>query len=93
MRYRIINITHSGRKGLRGTPVEDFRHHGLLNCIVEFNFDSIEDLKQFECVPMTVYGNIACELWYTSEVIQITRTDRGYIMETVNTIYELMEVL
>ena len=92
-RYKIVSVLHSGRRGLRNEPVDDYKHEGLIGCVVESLL--MEDLKQFECVHWDFVGDDDLyDWWRTSPVIQITHDLRKdvYWLETINTIYELEEV-
>ena len=49
MKYKINEILHSGRKGIRNEPVNDFKYDGLVDSIVELKgLNVIEDCKQFD---------------------------------------------
>ena len=82
--YRIKGIYHSGRKGLRMSPVTDYKYDGLIGCQIEWDVNS---LRQFQPTRFW-YKNVLW--WDTSPVIQLTKKDFNiYALETINTIYEL----
>lgn len=89
-RMKIVEILHSGRKGIRGTPVTDSKYDSLINCTVSFQKDNLRLLKP---ISFTLIDNPLYEFWYTSPVISLGRNkDCKLIIETVNTIYILSEI-
>ena len=89
--YKIVNITHSGREGIRGTPISDEKHKPLLGAKIR-GFNPLKS-KIFEVEKWILIGNPAYDWWQTSAIIQLMhRYDGNYILETINTIYELEEV-
>ena len=88
--YKIKGIYHSGRKGERFKSVDDEKYDGLVGCRIKWD---INDLKQFESTMFEIVGHPFYSLWNTSPVIQLTKRDEDtYILETVNTLYELEEI-
>ena len=89
MRYKIIDITHSGRKGVRGTRVDEYKYDPLFGAIIKT--DDICKTEQFHGMKWFLLNNTIYDYWNTSAVLGISRTKDGkrYIIETVNTIYEL----
>lgn len=85
--YRIKGIYHSGRKGLRMSPVTEYKYDGLIGCQIEWDVNS---LRQFQPTRFW-YKNVLW--WDTSPVIQLTKRNFDvYELETVNTIYILEEM-
>ncbi len=93
MKYKIVEIQHSGRKGIRYTWVTDPKYDGVVGSIVNIK-GSIEDIKQYSYVRMDfVKTNCLYDYWMTSEVLEILRDTNGrYSIETANAIYILEEV-
>ena len=96
-KYKILNITHSGRNGLRGKPVDDWKYDGLIGSIVQIAVDNIDILEQidlFDTIKFRVLtGDSEYDIWCTSNVVQISMDYYGiYEVETVNTIYKLEEI-
>ena len=92
MRYRIKNITHSGRKGIRGERVKDYKYDALFDAVINEEF-TINSVKQFEQLKWVLVDNQMYDWWTTSEVIQLQLSHNNtYIIETVDAIYELEEV-
>lgn len=89
MRYRINAITHSGRKGVRGTPVTAEKYNGMVGSMIRM--DNIENLRAFQsCRWIFIKSDSPYEWWNTSNVIGVTfHDDKYYTLETINTIYEL----
>ena len=88
--FRIKEILHSGRKGIRGEPVDDYKYDGLVGCYAEFD---INDIRAYQGVHMVISGHSFYDWWHTSPVIQLTRRNFNvYELETVNTIYILEEM-
>ena len=94
MEYVINEILHSGRKGIRNEPVNDFKYDGLVDSIVELKgLNVIEDCKQFDRLTiLPISSDSADDFWETSAVIGISKSFHGeYYVETINTIYVLEE--
>ena len=88
--FRIKEILHSGRKGIRGEPVDDYKYDGLVGCYAKFD---INDIRACQGVHMVISGHNFYDWWNTSPVIQLTKRDFDvYELETVNTIYILEEM-
>ena len=82
--YRIKGIYHSGRKGLRMSPVTEYKYDGLIGCQIEWDVNS---LRQFQPTRFW-YKNVLW--WDTSPVKKKKKKDFNiYALETINTIYEL----
>ena len=43
--YRIVDIVHSGRKGIRGEQVTDAKYDGLIGCRATLDITEIERFK------------------------------------------------
>ena len=88
--FVIKEILHSGRKGIRGEPVDDYKYDGLVGCYAKFD---INDIKQCQPMHMKLSGHMYYDWWDTSLVIQLTRRNLNvYELETVNSIYILEEM-
>lgn len=88
--YKITKIVHSGRKGIRGEPVQDEKYDGLIDSVVTLRWiRTLEECEQFTPLKMNLIKTDTCfDTWYTSEVIQIALvTEDVYEVETVNAIY------
>ncbi len=92
MKYKIVSITHSGRKGVRGTDVTASKYLGITGSIVTMK--KIEDIKQFDMVHCDfIETESPYEYLDTSEVLSIwIDRDNRYHIETVNSIYVLEKV-
>ena len=92
MKYKIVDIKHSGRKGDRYTQVEDPRYKPLFGA--EFIANDICSVKQYNNLQMYLINNNMYDWWQTSAVLQISRDIKTHnlIVETINTIYELEEL-
>lgn len=93
MKYKIVEIMHSGRGGLRYTWVTDPKYDGVVGSIVTIK-GSIEDIKQYSFVKMDfVKTDSLYDYWITSEVLKIMKdTNERYSIETANAIYVLEEL-
>lgn len=94
MKYKITNILHSGRKGVRDEPVADQKYNGLVGSVVVLiGMDIVEDCKQFDKLSMIIISSDSnYYYWDTSAVISIARGYCGeYHVETLNAIYILEE--
>lgn len=88
--FVIKEILHSGRKGIRGEPVDDYKYDGLVGCFAKFD---INNIRACQGVHMVISGHRYYDWWNTSPVIQLTKRNFNvYELETVNTIYILEEV-
>ena len=88
--YRIKGIYHNGRKGPRLEPVSDTKYAGMVGCRILWDMGGI---KQFSPTVFRVLDEFGPWLWYTSEILQLTRVEtRTYELETANTIYVLEEL-
>lgn len=88
--YKIGAIVHSGRKGMRATPVTESKYDGLVGTSIWFDVDS---MKQFEEQEFLLIDNPFYEYWRTSAVLQAGIDENNQlIIETVNTIYILEEL-
>ena len=92
MMYRIKNITHSGRKGIRGERVKGYKYDALFDAVINEEF-TMNSVKQFEQLKWVLVDNQMYDWWTTSEVIQLQLSHNNtYIIETIDAIYELEEV-
>ena len=87
--YKILGIYHNGRKDTRMKPVDDLKYDGLVGCRILWDMGGI---KQFAPTIFKVLDNRPW-LWYTSEILQLTRIETNvYELETANTIYVLEDL-
>ena len=93
MKYKIVEIMYSGRKGLRYTWVTDPKYDGVVGSIVTIK-GSIEDIKQYSFVKMDVVKTDSLyDYWTTSDVLEIVKdTNESYSILTANAIYVLEQV-
>ena len=88
--YKLLDVVHSGRKGIRGTTVCDMKYEGLIGYTCSFDIDDIQQFKQmkFDVVDSQYY-----DWWKTSEVLEVGINEEGLIVvETANTIYKFLEI-
>lgn len=84
-KYKLINIVHSGRKGLRGDKVTAEKYDDVIGSEVLFD---INDIKQFKNMTFLFKNHPIYDYWTTSEVLALRTDDDGTICaETVNSIY------
>lgn len=92
-KYTIREIVNSGRKGLRGTPVEDAKYNGLTGSIIEaLDIEEQGILLQFKPITFFTIETKSCyDWWTTSEIIAVRAFDdfNKFWIETVNTMYLL----
>lgn len=92
MKYKIIDILHSGRKGVRNTPVDEPKYNGLVGSIVTIKGEElIENCKQFEPLRLNIIsGDSEYDEFKTSVVIGLALDWQAhYRVETINSIYVL----
>lgn len=82
--YKLLDVVHSGRKGLRGTEVCDLKYEGLIGCLCSFD---INDIQQFKRMKFDVRNSREYDWWYTSEVLALTKDETKIEVETANSIY------
>ena len=70
--FRIKGIYHSGRNGLRMSPVTEYKYDGLIGCQVNWDIDY---LRQFKCTRFWLENHSKYSWWDTSPVIQLTKKD------------------
>jgi hypothetical protein len=76
--------------GPRLEPVSDTKYAGMVGCRILWDMGGI---KQFSPTVFRVLDEFRPWLWYTSEILQLTRVEtRTYELETANTIYVLEEL-
>ena len=88
MRYRVKGIYYNGRRGIRWEPVTEEKYDGLIDTLISWD---VHEIKQFQCTSFKVLSG-GPWYWYTSEILQLSKKDKTYVLETANTIYELEEV-
>ena len=90
-KYKIIEINHSGRKGLRDSPVDDYEYDNVTNSIIESR--DLDGLSRFDCCHWKFINSESdYEWWETTPTIALSKTDKMYKLETINTIYILEDV-
>ena len=88
-KYKIINIVHSGRKGIRGEKVTQSKYEDLVGCTAYIDVNSI---RPFQSVHMILKGHPSYDWWDTSVLLSFS-LDNGYMeIETANSIYMLEEI-
>ena len=89
--YKLAEVKHSGRKGIRGTDVTELNYEGLVGSHVWCDFDAI---KQFEPMEWSFSDHPNYDWWTTSEVLEAAYDPdiHTYIVETANTIYVFKEM-
>lgn len=90
-KYKIIDIVHSGRKGIRGEKVVQNKYKNMIGCIA---YIDAENIKPFKSVHMILKGHPQYDIWDTSVLVAWNLnldTDKLEI-ETVNSIYILQEI-
>ena len=89
-KYKIIDIVHSGRKGIRGEKVTQSKYENMIGCIVYIDIDNI---KPFRSVHMMLKGHPEYDWWDTSVLISYhTDSYDRLLFETVNSIYILEKI-
>lgn len=88
--WKIVDILHSGRKGVRWTPVDDPKYDDIRDCDAYFNLEDIEGLKSFR---FNFKHHLLYDYWDTSSVISVGIKKGQLIIETVNTIYMMEEII
>ena len=87
IKLRIKSITHSGRKGLRGTPVDDPKYDGVVGSLLWLNPAS---MQQFTPLCFYLINNKNYTTWTTSEVLEsYINLDGELVIETYNSVYTL----
>lgn len=96
-KYVVTGIYHSGRKGIRGIPVEDPKYDGIVGSTIK-SYD-VEKLRKFQDFRFDFVGTVIPHgTWVTSPVIGMIRTSglnaiaSEYHIETINAIYVIKEV-
>lgn len=89
-KYKIIDIVHSGRKGIRGEKITKPKYEALVECIAYIDIDSI---KPFQNVHMILKGHPNYDWWDTSALITFSLEQNYIKFETVNSIYILEEII
>lgn len=86
--YKIIDIVHSGRKGIRGTKVTQSKYENMVGCIAYIDVDNVKLLRS---VHMILKGHPEYDWWETSVLIscEINQNTNRILLETVNSIYIL----
>ncbi len=88
--WEITSITHSGRKGIRETPVSDKKYEFMQEC--KCTFSASTPLERGKACRILLKGHPYHDYWDLSLVIAVwveKWTDGSYILaiETENSIY------
>ena len=83
--YKILDVVHSGRKGIRGERVTAEKYNDLIGSTVLFDID---ELGQFRCMNFMFKNHPIYEFWTTSETLSLgIDKNRVVHVETANSIY------
>ena len=90
-KYKIIDIVHSGRKGIRGKKVIQSKYENMIGCIAYIDIDNI---KPFHSVHMILKGHPEYDWWDTSVLVscEVNWRINKISLETVNSIYILEKI-
>ena len=84
MKWKIINVEHNGRKGLRGSP----KPNAVLGYECTFDWRNI---KQFKPLRLKLKHHPDYDWWDTTEMLELSAkfedNNATLILETVNSIY------
>lgn len=88
-KYKILRISHSGRKDIRYKDVDDPKYDGLIGSIIK-----MKDIESTELFERLKWDFVETSSWYdwweASEIISVfVNFKNQYVVETVNTIYVL----
>ena len=86
--FKLLDVVHSGRKGIRGDAIDNPKYKGLVGYYCSFDVDDIQQFKPFE---FTVIDSVYYDWWKTSEVLEVIKMDRYLLIETANSIYRFKE--
>jgi len=91
-KYKLYKIAHSGRKGPRDAPPDNYKYDGMVDSIV-MSYD-IRYLHPFQRYHFKFLKTKSpYESWITSEVVRLIELDTGiFMLETVNTLYYFEEI-
>ena len=94
MLYRIKRIMHSGAKGKRGEDRTDGIYPRRVGRVVSItdNYPIYEGCPALLIYVADADGNEYHGGLQTSRVVKMERTDNAIWLETVNSIYELIEI-
>ena len=89
--YKIVDILHSGRQGIREEPYRDEKHNGLIGSV----FKITRGFEQFKPVYFEFIETQSGHDWLrTSALIQLSLDYHNlYHLETVNTIYVIQKLV
>lgn len=87
--YKITGIFHNGRQGTRWESVTASKYEDLVGCKIKWDANSV---KQFEPTNFDITDHSFYSWWNTSPVLQLSKSNGKYILETVNTIYVLEDL-
>ena len=91
--FKILDITHSGTKGERGTPVTANKYDGLIGCPVRFDTDDIH-IGQSLTMYIVPKAHMHYDYWTISciQSVDYDKENKVLVIETLNSIYYLQEV-
>jgi len=87
-KYRIKEILHSGRRGIRNEPCTDEKYDDIRGRI---GWVDIDEIKQFERYRIDLVSDDKFDWWTISEVFElgVNRNTGDIQIETANSIYML----
>ena len=89
-KFKIKQILHSGRKGVRNTEVDAIKFYGMKDAII---FADLNDVNEFQSFRWDFEHSLHHPWynWETSPVIAMAQNEEtgDYLIETINTIYVL----
>ena len=87
--YKLLDVVHSGRKGIRGTSVCDMKYEGVIGFTCSFDID---DIQQFKPMRFEVADSWFYDWWRTSEILALNIGEGFIEVETANSIYIFKEI-
>ena len=94
MKYKIINISHTGNSGKRGETRKDGRYPLRIGRIVDLDIQKIRvgELMNLNYLLDTDGSNYGGKHLITSSVTNLNKLERKLIIETVNSIFEFEKI-
>ena len=87
--FKLLDVVHNGRKGLRGSQMCDRKYEGLIGAHCKFDLDNIQ---QFKPLKFEVINSLYYDYWHTSEVLEVAVINGVLEIETANSIYRFREL-